>query len=492
MPSGADNVLTIHTTDGTERFRIDSSGNVKVGSAATISPDGDLFVTGVCTATTLSGAASGLTGALPAISAANLTNVPAANITGTLPAISAANLTNVPAANVVGVHTSLNITGTTVVGSAVTISESGIEASGIGITCASINGTQIGGRRNIIINGAMEVSQRGTSFTATGDEYTIDRFEHRVGSSYNFDTTTTQSTDHPNGFKNSFAITPDSVVTPSGSENGSISLQLESQDLQQFAHGTSSAKPMTVSFYAKSATVNSGHVYAIQVRKFETSNNKKYVLRPFTVTDSWQRFSFSFIGDTATAIRDTTDVGIEMVWQLSCGPDDLVSETGTWTSSTKFQGISGQNNFMDNTNNQFFMTGVQLEVGSQATPFEHRSYQEEIQLCYRYYYKTQPGSGAYFGSGFWYNSSSFLVHVDFPVVMRTNVTALQQSGTADHYKAISNGTTYTCNSVPSYLGDADNTSQSVNFHFNSSGTQGQGGLARSGNASAYLAWDAEL
>ena len=105
MPSGADNVLTIHTTDGTERLRIDSSGNVKVGSAATISPDGDLFVTGVCTATTLSGAASGLTGALPAISAANLTNVPAANITGTLPALSAASLTSIPAANIVGVAT---------------------------------------------------------------------------------------------------------------------------------------------------------------------------------------------------------------------------------------------------------------------------------------------------------------------------------------------------------------------------------------------------
>ena len=102
MPSGADNVLTIHTTDGTERLRIDSSGNVKVGSACTISQDGDVFFTGVCTATTLSGAASGLTGALPAISAANLTNVPAANITGTLPAISGANLTNLAAANLTG------------------------------------------------------------------------------------------------------------------------------------------------------------------------------------------------------------------------------------------------------------------------------------------------------------------------------------------------------------------------------------------------------
>ena len=91
LPSGDGNVLTIHTNDGTERFRIDSSGNVKVGSAATISPDGDLFVTGVTT-----------TGGHFAGSGANLTNLPAANITGTLPAISAANLTNIPAANVTG------------------------------------------------------------------------------------------------------------------------------------------------------------------------------------------------------------------------------------------------------------------------------------------------------------------------------------------------------------------------------------------------------
>ena len=75
LPSGGDNVLTIHTNDGTERFRIDSSGNVKVGSACTISPDGDVFFTGVCTATTLTGAASGLTGALPAIDGSALTGM---------------------------------------------------------------------------------------------------------------------------------------------------------------------------------------------------------------------------------------------------------------------------------------------------------------------------------------------------------------------------------------------------------------------------------
>ena len=126
MPSGDGNVLTIHTNDGTERFRIDSSGNVKVGSACTISQDGDVFFTGVTTATTFTGAHSGsganltnlaatnLTGTiadarfpatLPAASAANLTSIPAANVTGTLPALTAANLTNIPAANIVGLAT---------------------------------------------------------------------------------------------------------------------------------------------------------------------------------------------------------------------------------------------------------------------------------------------------------------------------------------------------------------------------------------------------
>ena len=145
LPSGGDNVLTIHTNDGTERFRIDSSGNVKIGTAATISPDGDLFVTGVCTATTLSGAASGLTGALPAIDGSALTGIAATdNVrTGIL--------------DVAGIATFRNDVN---VGAAVTITSDGIEASGIGITCGNLNGSALSNRRNLIINGDFFIHQR--------------------------------------------------------------------------------------------------------------------------------------------------------------------------------------------------------------------------------------------------------------------------------------------------------------------------------------------
>ena len=153
LPAGADNVLTIHTNDGTERFRIDSSGNIKVGTAATISPDGDVFFTGVTTATTFTGAHSGsganltslpaaqLSGTLPAISATNLTNIPAANVTGTLPALTAANLTNIPAANLVGVCTA-GLTRTGGFGAILQVAATNVTAtSSVTVTNASLADT---------------------------------------------------------------------------------------------------------------------------------------------------------------------------------------------------------------------------------------------------------------------------------------------------------------------------------------------------------------
>ena len=170
MPSGDGNVLTIHTNDGTERFRIDSSGNVKVGSACTISQDGDVFFTGVTTATTYAG------------SGANLTNLPAANVTGTLPAISGANLTNLPAANLTGTLPALDGSNLTGVAATDNVRTGILDVAGIAtfrdnVNVPNINGGQIGGRRNIIINGAMNIAQRGTSSTSSSYQ-TVDRIIH--------------------------------------------------------------------------------------------------------------------------------------------------------------------------------------------------------------------------------------------------------------------------------------------------------------------------
>ena len=117
----------------------------------------------------------------------------------------------------------------------------------------------------------MEINQRVGPYTSTGEEYTLDRFKHITGSGFTFDTTTTQNTSAPDGFTKSLKITPDSTQTPTGSHNGMIAQIIEADNLVGFAHGTSSAKKSVLSFYAKSASQNSGHQYSVQLLKLATS-----------------------------------------------------------------------------------------------------------------------------------------------------------------------------------------------------------------------------
>ena len=304
----------------------------------------------------------------------------------------------------------------------------GVGASAAAITVNNSDGTctaNITNRsnRNIIINGAMQVAQRGTSFTATGNEYTVDRFSHHTGSGFNFDTTTTQSSDAPDNFAKAIKITPDSVVTPSATQNGLFAYSIEGQDVQQLAYGTSSPQKITLSFYAKSASQNNNHQYTIQIRKVDTAGNIKHVLQPFTVTSSYQRFTFTFDGDTASDIVDGTGLGVELDFILVAGSSDLESATSTWATSSGFRGVTGQSNFMDNTSNEFYLTGVQLEVGSVATDFEHRSFGQELALCQRYYYQIAPAvAESLIGTTVNPDASADLCTIRFPVEMRNEPT----------------------------------------------------------------------
>ena len=246
----------------------------------------------------------------------------------------------------------------------------------------SVNGGQLS-HRNKVINGGMLINQRASSYTSTGGEYTLDRFNHASGSAFTFDTTTTQDSSTPDGFSKSLKITPDSTQTPTGSHNGTIRQVFEGQDFQDLSFGTSSAKSVTVSFYAKSSSQNNNHQYGVQLR-CRSGVITQYVSQAFTVTSSWQRFTMTFVGNTVVAIRNDTSVGFEICFHLASGPDDIVSAKSTWTTSAAFQTVTGQSNFMDNTSNEFYLTGVQLEVGDTATSFEHRSFGDELARCSRY------------------------------------------------------------------------------------------------------------
>ena len=254
--------------------------------------------------------------------------------------------------------------------------------------------TSVGGgglsHRNKIINGAMMISQRGTSFDVnTTSAYTLDRFKVEDSGGITFDATVTQDSSAPEGFRKSLKISPDTVETSmSGSENAMIQQKLEGQDCQDFAFGTSSAKKLTISFYAKSGSQNNNHQYTLQIRKYDDSNNRNMVNRAFTVTTSWQRYTMTFDGDTAENIRNDNATGIQIVWHLATGPSDIHGASTTFgrtVNNSLYSGVTGQSNFLDNTNNEFYLTGVQLEVGDTATSFEHRSAGEELTRCQRYY-----------------------------------------------------------------------------------------------------------
>ena len=271
----------------------------------------------------------------------------------------------------------------------------GVSASSDAITVANdgtctANLTSIGGsqlaNRNKIHNGSMQVAQRGTSFTPSGTEqpFTLDRFQHIGTSGIDFDSTDTQSTDHPDGFSFSMKITPDSTDTPTGSANAAIQHRIEGQDMQDLAYGTSSAKQVTVSFYAKSSSQNNGHQYGVELAHYATDGTRRLINSSFTVTSSWQRFTFTFDGDTAHDIINSNARGFDFNIHLASGADDISTHT-SWTSNSLFRTPTGQSNFLDNTSNEFYLTGCQLEVGSVATDFEHLSFQDDYLNCARYY-----------------------------------------------------------------------------------------------------------
>jgi len=235
------------------------------------------------------------------------------------------------------------------------------------------------GRRNLIINGDMRIAQRGTSSTGvTSSEYLCDRWEYEtIGEET---VTLTQSTDAPDGFANSFKVeitTADSDVT--ATDYAVVKQVIEAQNLQQLKYGSSDAETITVSFWVKSSVTGT---YAVGLEHGETTS---YYSQTYSISsaDTWEKKTVTLTGNTATAINNDNGAGLHVNFALSAGTDWTSGSNGAWGAFANW--LAGHSvNVIGTANATFQITGVQLEVGSVATPFEHRSYGEELALCQRY------------------------------------------------------------------------------------------------------------
>ena len=351
--------------------------------------------------------------------------------------------------------------------------------------------------RNLVQNGSMVVSQRGTSFDVNSeDKFTLDRFSTAY-SSGTFECTVTQASDGPQGFNKSLKVACDTTYTPVTSDNFGIRTHLEGQDFQSLGFGSAGAKDLTLSFYVKGTAKQ----YSCAVQFLDSSNNYHIQTRSFSVTNSWQRVVLTFEANGAaltTAIKNDNTLGFVIQWWLAAGPNDIFSEDTTWVDnpSPTFHAVTGQNNFFDNASNEFYLTGVQLEVGSKATVFEHRSYGDELARCQRYYFNAADTGG---GTVSWpsllvASGGTYIANCRFPVPMRTapSVVATSMTGTG--------------NCFLNWAGTGSSTLSSVSERYASTNTGTiQGGQDTSFGGAGYavnleisssftgtFAWNAEL
>ena len=343
--------------------------------------------------------------------------------------------------------------------------------------------------RNMVINGAMNVAQRSTSETGVGgvDGYfTVDRFDFDQNTNAGR-MTLTQESDGPSGFANctKFACTTADTSLASG-QHFVMRHLFEGQNLQRLKKGTADAEPMTVSFYVKG---NASATYVCELH-----DGSRQISKTFAVTTSWNRIELNFPADTSGAIDDDNTVGIYMIWHFSAGSDTTggTLHSSSWASSVEANRAAGISNFFDSTNRTFFITGVQMEVGSSATPFEHKTFAQDLADCQRYYYKTGPApANDSFCIGFNGTTTTGLGVVPFPVTMRAEPTALEQQGTGGNYRIAHGNTATNCSSVPIFDRATKHCGGAI-FTVSSGLTAGQGNDLRSIEASAFLAWSAEL
>jgi hypothetical protein len=346
--------------------------------------------------------------------------------------------------------------------------------------------------RNIIINGDMSIAQRSTSvasITSSG-YYTLDR--HRLAISSLGTWTQSQSTDVPAGQGFATSLKMDCTTadaSPSASDVMWVQHRIEGQNLQYIKKGTANAESLTLSFWVKS---NKTGTY---IAELEDTDNSRHIAKSYTidVTDTWEKKTITFAGDTTGTLTNDNNTSLELHLYLGAGTNYTSGTLATsWSSNTDANRAVGQVNLADDTANEWYITGVQLEAGTTASDFEFLPYDVNKNRCLRYFAKLgadAQGSNAYqaYGSGSNNTNASQNISLTFPQTMRSS-PSISYSGNIGVSAA---GSYVNISQIGAIYGGT--SSALVQADSSTVGSQGDGVLLLSNNdATANIQLSAEL
>jgi len=343
-----------------------------------------------------------------------------------------------------------------------------------------------------IINGAMVIDQRNAGASVTGNDnvFGVDRF--KIQASQSSKLTVQQnagSVTPPAGFKNYIGITSSSAYTVLSGDYFTLEQPIEGYNIADLDWGTANAKTVTLSFWVRSSLTGTfGGV-------LQNVNTYSY---PFTYTissaNTWEQKSITVTGATTSTWGSTNAVGIRVHFGLGIGTT-FAGTAGAWAAANLL-GATGQTNIVSTNGATFYITGVQLEVGSTATSFDYRPFGTELALCQRYcinYKSSDAGNYMRYGSGYANSATNLEINVHFPVTMRTN-PSLTVTSTASNYAIYVAGGVNACSTVPALDSASDNPSVcTVNANTAGSFSSSAGGsILSNNNTTSYMLFTAEL
>jgi len=354
-------------------------------------------------------------------------------------------------------------------------------------TSDGVSSSGLYGFKNRIINGAMVIDQRNAGASvANAGQYTLDRWAAFGSSTSKFNIQQNAgSVTPPVGFTNYLGVTSTAATSLGASDEYEIFQKIEGYNFADLGWGTANAKTVTLSFWVRSSltgtfggtVTNAGYSYAY----------------PFSYTissaNTWEQKSITIVGPTGGSNFGTTN-GVGIYLHFSLGAGSTVSGTGGSWVSTYYASVTGATSVVGTNGATFYITGVQLEVGSKATSFDWRPYGTELQLCQRYYFRAVTGDAQAISMGGYYTSSDMRTVTYFPVPMRIAPSVVSATGT-DYFRMQVNGGNDTFTTL---LDGGPKTPTTIMLYNNldMSGTAGQSGFVYSNSASASLAFNAEL